>query len=423
MITRNAATAAGPRRPPHRRGGQVDRAHHPDPAVLGGARPDRPSSYRGQGRAALLADRHGPGDADPGSPGAAGLLAGRGPGRPRHRGDRRPRPGPVRVPLGRSVARARARRSCSTRPSRPTTSSWPPGRHPGPDRCVPGRAGGQGRPVAGGPSASSTKVRSTDSPKHDRTPTRQENDSMSDAMRAETVMITGDGGDEIEAYLAQPLDGPPTGGVVVIHHMPGYDEADQGDHPEVRRPRLPGHLPQPLLPGGPGGQPRRRRRHGPGPGRGARRAPGRRRRRRRWPTCGRSVSPTARWPPSATAPAAASRSWPPAASTSMPPSTATAPSSWPPPPEGLPAQGRAHRPSGPGPVVSAARAVRGRGPVPVARPRWPSSRRSLTDAGKTSSSTPTRGPATPSSPPTGPATGPRRPTRAGSGSGSSSAAT
>jgi carboxymethylenebutenolidase len=47
---------------------------------------------------------------------------------------------------------------------------------------------------------------------------------MTDAMRAETVMITGAGGDEIETYLAQPLDGPPTGGVVVIHHMPGYDE-------------------------------------------------------------------------------------------------------------------------------------------------------------------------------------------------------
>jgi carboxymethylenebutenolidase len=44
-------------------------------------------------------------------------------------------------------------------------------------------------------------------------------------MRAETVEIAGDGGDAIEAYLAQPLQGPPTGGVVVIHHMPGYDEA------------------------------------------------------------------------------------------------------------------------------------------------------------------------------------------------------
>src|ERR1039458_174575 len=47
---------------------------------------------------------------------------------------------------------------------------------------------------------------------------------MSDAMKAGTVMITGAGGDEVEAYLAEPLDGPAAGGVVVIHHMPGYDE-------------------------------------------------------------------------------------------------------------------------------------------------------------------------------------------------------
>ena len=45
-----------------------------------------------------------------------------------------------------------------------------------------------------------------------------------DAMRAETVTIEGHEGDAIEAYLAQPLAGYPTGGVVVIHHMPGYDE-------------------------------------------------------------------------------------------------------------------------------------------------------------------------------------------------------
>jgi carboxymethylenebutenolidase len=47
---------------------------------------------------------------------------------------------------------------------------------------------------------------------------------MSDAMRAETVEITGHGRDAVEAYLAQPLDATPVGGVVVIHHMPGYDE-------------------------------------------------------------------------------------------------------------------------------------------------------------------------------------------------------
>jgi carboxymethylenebutenolidase len=49
---------------------------------------------------------------------------------------------------------------------------------------------------------------------------------MSDALRAESVQIAGHSGDEIEAYLAQPEgDDAPFGGVVVIHHMPGYDEA------------------------------------------------------------------------------------------------------------------------------------------------------------------------------------------------------
>ena len=48
---------------------------------------------------------------------------------------------------------------------------------------------------------------------------------MSDAMRAETIMITGYGGDQIEAYLGVPLESGPHGGIVVIHHMPGYDSA------------------------------------------------------------------------------------------------------------------------------------------------------------------------------------------------------
>src|ERR1700747_36660 len=47
--------------------------------------------------------------------------------------------------------------------------------------------------------------------------------AMYDAMQAETVTIRGDGGDEIEAYLARPMSQGPYGGVVVIHHMPGYD--------------------------------------------------------------------------------------------------------------------------------------------------------------------------------------------------------
>jgi carboxymethylenebutenolidase len=47
---------------------------------------------------------------------------------------------------------------------------------------------------------------------------------MYDAIMAETVNITGHGGDQIEAYQARPLSPGPYGGVVVIHHMPGYDQ-------------------------------------------------------------------------------------------------------------------------------------------------------------------------------------------------------
>ena len=46
---------------------------------------------------------------------------------------------------------------------------------------------------------------------------------MSDSMRAETVLVPGDGGDEVEAYLVRPDDPGRRGGVVVIHHLPGYD--------------------------------------------------------------------------------------------------------------------------------------------------------------------------------------------------------
>jgi carboxymethylenebutenolidase len=50
---------------------------------------------------------------------------------------------------------------------------------------------------------------------------------MSDAMRAMTVEIEGHGGDPIEAYLAEPTDRDPAGGVVVIHHMPGWDRGSK----------------------------------------------------------------------------------------------------------------------------------------------------------------------------------------------------
>lgn len=47
---------------------------------------------------------------------------------------------------------------------------------------------------------------------------------MSDAMLSETITIDGYGGDQIPAYYARPLDDTTRGGVVVIHHMPGWDE-------------------------------------------------------------------------------------------------------------------------------------------------------------------------------------------------------
>jgi carboxymethylenebutenolidase len=48
---------------------------------------------------------------------------------------------------------------------------------------------------------------------------------MDEALIAETISIAGYGGDEIEAYLARPLGQDSFGGVVVIHHMPGYDSS------------------------------------------------------------------------------------------------------------------------------------------------------------------------------------------------------
>jgi carboxymethylenebutenolidase len=47
---------------------------------------------------------------------------------------------------------------------------------------------------------------------------------MSDALIAETITITAGNGDEIQAYSARAVDDAPRGGVVVIHHLPGYDD-------------------------------------------------------------------------------------------------------------------------------------------------------------------------------------------------------
>jgi carboxymethylenebutenolidase len=50
---------------------------------------------------------------------------------------------------------------------------------------------------------------------------------MSDQMIAETTRIRGHEGDEIEAYFAGSAEPSSTGSVVVIHHMPGFDEGSK----------------------------------------------------------------------------------------------------------------------------------------------------------------------------------------------------
>jgi carboxymethylenebutenolidase len=51
-----------------------------------------------------------------------------------------------------------------------------------------------------------------------------------DAQLSITASITtfpGGGGDEIHAYVAQPQDDGPRPGIVVVHHLPGWDEFNQ----------------------------------------------------------------------------------------------------------------------------------------------------------------------------------------------------
>lgn len=46
---------------------------------------------------------------------------------------------------------------------------------------------------------------------------------MYEGLLAETVMLAGDGGDPVLAYFARPLGPGPYPGVLVVHHMPGWD--------------------------------------------------------------------------------------------------------------------------------------------------------------------------------------------------------
>lgn len=46
---------------------------------------------------------------------------------------------------------------------------------------------------------------------------------MGDAMTTQDVRFTGDGGEDVQAYLAVPSEPGSRGGVLVIHHLPGWD--------------------------------------------------------------------------------------------------------------------------------------------------------------------------------------------------------
>jgi carboxymethylenebutenolidase len=49
--------------------------------------------------------------------------------------------------------------------------------------------------------------------------------SATDSLTATTIHLTGHDGADVEAYLARPDSDQSRGGVVVIHHLPGYDRA------------------------------------------------------------------------------------------------------------------------------------------------------------------------------------------------------
>ena len=48
--------------------------------------------------------------------------------------------------------------------------------------------------------------------------------NMYEGMLSETVVVRGANGDLINAYFARPLGPGPYPGMVIIHHLPGWDE-------------------------------------------------------------------------------------------------------------------------------------------------------------------------------------------------------
>ena len=225
----------------------------------------------------------------------------------------------------------------------------------------------------------------------------EEGTDMTDSLRAETVRLTGHGGDEIEAYLAQPLDEGRFGQRRGDPPHARLRRGNEGDHDgSSRRTAI-----WPFARTSTAGRRRERLRTTPRLSSG---------RSEECPTIGssatfkalpafsrRSGPRTAALPRSATAQAAGSRSWPPAAFRSTPRWTAMAPSSSAPRLKGV--RSRI------GPIVHLTKdlscpllglfGAEDQYPSPAARCRAGGGLE--TGRQELMSSTPTRGPATPSS--------------------------
>lgn len=57
---------------------------------------------------------------------------------------------------------------------------------------------------------------------------RSVEDGVYESLQAETTTILGNNGDALATFYARPLGPGPFPGVVVIHHMPGWDEGSHG---------------------------------------------------------------------------------------------------------------------------------------------------------------------------------------------------
>ena len=80
-----------------------------------------------------------------------------------------------------------------------------------------------------------------------------------EALSAGNITFTGYEGAEINAYQALPAGDGPFPGVLVIHHLPGWDSTTKEITAALRRRGLQRPVPQPLRPPGPRCRSRRRR--------------------------------------------------------------------------------------------------------------------------------------------------------------------